>query len=226
MLLRSLVVLKFLAIVSGAAKLPVSCIARHIDNGEHKFDENGDPLYVPFPVCSETARPLEISLGQQELINCTYVLEDEQYHLMQLYLHEDVPYSCRVQLEDESYVKMPLVLHGNIEKSHIDVDTKLNLLMIMNPDDATSLDSAIGLSYNSGQVARHIIGDEIQWQFQVSWYEADSLPSMSNMLHIQYRMVAYCVATFIATVVMCVGAFHLVVIPRRLKSLGEAAKLD
>jgi uncharacterized membrane protein len=153
------------------------------------------------------------------------VLQDEQYHLMQLYIHEDVPYSCRLKLPDETYVKMPIEIHGSLEKSHMDVDTKVNLLLMMT-SDKQSVDSAVGVSLKSGTTEGHIIGNEITWQFQVNWYDESSLPIMSNLLHLKYRAIGYCVATFVATVVLCVGAFHLVIIPRRLKSLAGFTKLD
>lgn len=43
--------------------IPVSCLNRTIETGEHITDEQGQLQYIPFPTCNETGRPLELYFG-------------------------------------------------------------------------------------------------------------------------------------------------------------------
>lgn len=43
--------------------IPVFCLNRTIDNGEHVEDSQGRLQYVPFPTCNETGRSLELYFG-------------------------------------------------------------------------------------------------------------------------------------------------------------------
>jgi hypothetical protein len=52
---------------------------------------------VPFVTCNETSRPLSIHYGVPETITCTVpALSDTLYHLLEFYVHSDVPMTCRV----------------------------------------------------------------------------------------------------------------------------------
>ncbi|CAG8890968.1 unnamed protein product [Penicillium egyptiacum] len=76
--------------------IPVSCLNRTME-GEHVTDSLGKLQYVPFVTCNETARPLSLHYGISETITCTIdSLSDELYHLLEFYVHSDVPMSCRV----------------------------------------------------------------------------------------------------------------------------------
>ncbi|KAI2699567.1 hypothetical protein CBS147332_8159 [Penicillium roqueforti] len=76
--------------------IPVSCLNRTME-GEHVTDNLGKLQYVPFVTCNETARPLSLHYGISETITCTIdSLSDEMYHLLEFYVHSDVPMSCRV----------------------------------------------------------------------------------------------------------------------------------
>ncbi|KAJ5320188.1 hypothetical protein PENANT_c061G08850 [Penicillium antarcticum] len=76
--------------------IPVSCLNRTVD-GEHITDDLGKLQYVPFVTCNETARPLSLHYGISETITCTIAsLTDEMYHLLEFYVHSDVPMTCRV----------------------------------------------------------------------------------------------------------------------------------
>lgn len=46
--------------------IPVSCLNRTIDTGEHIEDERGRLQYIPFPICNETGRPLELYFGVEK----------------------------------------------------------------------------------------------------------------------------------------------------------------
>ncbi|PKY02873.1 hypothetical protein P168DRAFT_328847 [Aspergillus campestris IBT 28561] len=77
--------------------MPVTCLNRTIDSGEHITDDLGKLQYIPFPTCSETFLPLALRYGVTETISCTIdPVPDELYHLLEYYVHSDVPMACRV----------------------------------------------------------------------------------------------------------------------------------
>lgn len=43
--------------------IPVACLNRTTDTGEHMTDAQGRLEYLPFPTCEETGRPLELYFG-------------------------------------------------------------------------------------------------------------------------------------------------------------------
>ncbi|KAJ9635925.1 hypothetical protein H2199_008279 [Coniosporium tulheliwenetii] len=49
--------------------IPVSCLNRTIDTGEHITNAQGELQYIPFPTCSETGRPLELYFGVEKGAN-------------------------------------------------------------------------------------------------------------------------------------------------------------
>ncbi|KAL2815297.1 hypothetical protein BJX63DRAFT_163431 [Aspergillus granulosus] len=77
--------------------MPVTCLNRTIDSGEHITDDLGKLQFIPFPTCKETSSPLALRYGVSETVNCTIdALPDELYHLLEYYVHSDVPMTCRV----------------------------------------------------------------------------------------------------------------------------------
>ncbi|KAL5343877.1 hypothetical protein BJX70DRAFT_2107 [Aspergillus crustosus] len=77
--------------------MPVTCLNRTIDSGEHIIDDLGKLQFIPFPTCKETSSPLALRYGVTETVNCTIdSLPDELYHLLEYYVHSDVPMTCRV----------------------------------------------------------------------------------------------------------------------------------
>ncbi|KAL4927684.1 uncharacterized protein BDV17DRAFT_292425 [Aspergillus undulatus] len=77
--------------------MPVTCLNRTIDSGEHITDDLGKLQFIPFPTCKETSAPLALPYGVSQSVNCTIdALPDELYHLLEYYVHSDVPMTCRV----------------------------------------------------------------------------------------------------------------------------------
>ncbi|OCK76711.1 hypothetical protein K432DRAFT_305760 [Lepidopterella palustris CBS 459.81] len=77
--------------------VPVSCLNRTIDTGEHITDAQGQLQYIPFPTCNETGRPLELFFGVEKDINCTIdFISDPFFHLLEFYVHNDAPLTCRI----------------------------------------------------------------------------------------------------------------------------------
>ncbi|KAF2673428.1 hypothetical protein BT63DRAFT_421579 [Microthyrium microscopicum] len=132
--------------------VPITCLNRTIDTGEHIADAAGNLQYIPFQTCKETSRPLTLSYLQSKPQNCTFLLTDPLFHLLEFYIHNDAPMTCRVPIrrptlsavkpvvgkvgEDNAYAKdserfVPLVmaLAGTLQRSHLHVATELNLLV-------------------------------------------------------------------------------------------------
>ncbi|CCE80147.1 Piso0_003247 [Millerozyma farinosa CBS 7064] len=157
------------------------CNARDIDkNGEHKFDDKGDLVFTNFPICKETGKPLSFHYGMNEDIQCTIVFSDELYHLFQIYVHQDAPFSCRIPLSTEkdslekggASIPLNFNFRGEIHESHLLVDTSLNVLLTTpsakNKQEQTIV-SAIAWS-SSTNTTRVVIGSEVTFDFAVRWF--------------------------------------------------------
>ncbi|EAU34855.1 conserved hypothetical protein [Aspergillus terreus NIH2624] len=124
--------------------MPVTCLNRTIDSGEHITDSLGKLQYIPFPTCNETFLPLALRYGVTETINCTIAsLPDELYHLLEYYVHSDVPMSCRVPtgpLTADGHIPDPFKRRhrghraggsarpGRPARSHLHIWTDMNVL--------------------------------------------------------------------------------------------------
>lgn len=159
----------------------IDCISRNIDNGEHKFDSNDRIVYGAFPVCKESGQPLSFHYGVSEDINCTITFTDELYHLFQLYIHEDSPFSCRIPLSTEAnylelggaYTPLTFNFRGEVHDAHLDIDNKLNLLIIKPPNKKPEQQTVISaVAWSSGTNAtRVVIGDELTLEIGVRWID-------------------------------------------------------
>ncbi|EOD48820.1 hypothetical protein GTA08_BOTSDO03640 [Neofusicoccum parvum] len=77
--------------------VPVTCLNRTVDTGEHITDASGQLQYIPFPVCNETGKPLELYFGIEKEMNCTIdFISDPLFHLLEFYVHNDAPLTCRI----------------------------------------------------------------------------------------------------------------------------------
>ncbi|KAJ5112387.1 hypothetical protein N7532_000432 [Penicillium argentinense] len=132
----------------------------------------GKLQYVPFVTCNETARPLSLHYGVSETITCTVPeLPDNLYHLLEFYVHSDVPMTCRIptapltksntfspESNDESVSKefdslaalnengppftpVTIALQGTLQKSHLHIWTDMNMLMHNMASDAAAQQS-------------------------------------------------------------------------------------
>ncbi|KAL1605993.1 hypothetical protein SLS59_003117 [Nothophoma quercina] len=186
--------------------IPVSCLNRTIETGEHITDASGQLQYIPFPSCNETGRPLELFFGVEKEINCTIdFVTDEFFHLLEFYIHNDAPLTCRIPskplppsvleqqyrvsdettqegaLGSQSMLYTPLVvgLAGTLQLSHLHVGHSLNLL-IHAADRKLSpgtIDAATAYSIASHTRNTKItIGDPLPLSFSVRWYPSTTLP--------------------------------------------------
>ncbi|KAF7588805.1 hypothetical protein BBP40_005198 [Aspergillus hancockii] len=140
--------------------MPVTCLNRTIDSGEHITDDLGKLQYIPFPTCKETSLPLALRYGVTETVNCTInSVPDELYHLLEYYVHSDVPMNCRVPTapllppssprssdgehkgdavgtglsalseDGPPYTPITFALQGTLQRSHLHIWTDMNVLM-------------------------------------------------------------------------------------------------
>lgn len=157
----------------------IDCISRNIDNGEHKFDSENRIVYSAFPVCKETGKPFGFHYGVSENINCTVTFTDELYHLFQLYIHEDAPFSCRIPLSTEAnyleqggaYVPLTFNFRGEIHDSHLDIDGHMNLALTKPPTSAPHQQTVVSaVAWSAGtNASRIVIGDDLTLEFAVRW---------------------------------------------------------
>jgi len=156
------------------AKIPVSCLNRSIETGEHIQDENNQLQYIPFPICNETGKPLELQYGVEEELNCTIpVITDPFFHLLEFYIHNDAPLTCRLPSRPpatitsnlpgspppppQEFVPLIFALAGTLQLSHLHISTHLNILLHstpkhhLHPHDSGVIDS--GAAYSTSPLS-------------------------------------------------------------------------
>lgn len=158
----------------------IDCISRNIDNGEHNFDSNDRIIYKAFPTCKETGKPLSFHYGVSEDIECSITFTDELYHMFQLYVHEDVPFSCRIPLSTEAnylelggaYIPLTFNFRGEVHNSHLDLDANMNLLITKPSNKIPEQQTVVSaIAWSSGTNATRVtIGETVKLQLAVRWF--------------------------------------------------------
>lgn len=222
-------------------EIPIECIKRNMETGEHLFDDNKNIIYAPFPKCFDTDAPLTLKYGVDENVNCSIDLGHEFFHIFQLYIHEDVPFSCRIpyaktitpvkraknengEAEDDDeadtkvetlYTTFTLNVRGTVQESHLDIDPLLNVAMVANVSDGT-VSSSIAFSSGS-KVQRFIIGDYLPLNFNVRWYKGPVLPSASSAIFASRAVFFYSAVSALLSAVVCFGIFYYHLLPKKVK---------
>ncbi|KAJ5569798.1 uncharacterized protein N7459_009228 [Penicillium hispanicum] len=145
-------------------EIPVSCLNRTM-----RTYNLGKLQFVPFVTCKETSRPLAVHYGVSETVNCTVPsLSDDLYHLLEFYVHSDVPMTCRVptapltpssstptdkETDAESgetgslaalnengppFTPLTIALQGTLQLSHLHIWTDMNMIMHNIASDAAA----------------------------------------------------------------------------------------
>ncbi|KAH9908319.1 hypothetical protein F4778DRAFT_343827 [Xylariomycetidae sp. FL2044] len=193
------------------ASIPVECMNRSIETGEHIQDAKDEIQWIPFPVCNETSKPLEFHYGIEAEVNCTIpMVDDPFFHLLEFYIHSDAPLACRLPARPPSHVEIigekqpeqefiPLVfaLAGTLQQSHMHISTHLNVLLHSTPKhhihkhDSGVLDSGAAystspLSHMAGSFTRKlIIGDPLPLSFSIRWFPTPALPKTEGKVEWQ-----------------------------------------
>lgn len=194
-----------------AAPIPVECMNRSSETGEHLENEAHEIVWSPFPVCNETGRPLEFGYGLEGEQNCTIaVIDDPFFHLLEFYVHNDAPLACRLPARpphhttttadpapEREYIPLVLALAGTLQTSHMHVSTHLNVLLHSVPKhhihkhDSGVLDSGVAYStsplshMDTGHTKRLIIGDSLPLKFSVRWFPTPALPKTEGTVEWQ-----------------------------------------
>ncbi|KAH6612061.1 hypothetical protein C7974DRAFT_370437 [Boeremia exigua] len=227
--------------------IPVTCLNRTIDTGEHITDPNGQLQYIPFPTCAETARPLELAFGVEREINCTIAfVSDALYHLLEFYIHSDAPLTCRVPsrplgstalaafgvedaeaqegaLGSRSTAYTPLVvgLAGALQLSHLHVGHSLNLLLhgVGGGVEAATAYSVAPHTRNT----KLAIGDALTLSFSVRWYKTTQLPAGWEGYggHVYVSTLVYCALSALAGAAVAGVWFRGVELPRRVRGFAR-----
>jgi hypothetical protein len=189
------------------------------------MNENNELEYIPFPTCNETGKPLELKYGIEDgetfpfclapqqptddhhstELNCTIALvSDPFYHILEFYVHNDVPLSCRIPARPPphvvpagapphvpEYVPLIFALAGTLQLTHLHISTHMNILLHSTPKhhlrkhDSGVIDSGAAysispLSHTTGPAAMTkelIIGDPLPLSFSVRWFPTPHLPT-------------------------------------------------
>ncbi|KAG7101977.1 hypothetical protein HYQ44_018555 [Verticillium longisporum] len=193
------------------APIQVECMNRSSDTGEHLEDANHQLIWIPFPECSETGKPLEFAYGLEGEVNCTIpMIDDPFFHLLEFYIHNDAPLSCRLPSRpaphveiagqkppEREYVPLVFALAGTLQLSHLHISTHLNVLLHsvpkhhIHPHDSGVLDSGAAystspLSHMQGTASKRlVIGDPLPLSFSVRWFPTPALPKTEGTVEWQ-----------------------------------------
>ncbi|ESZ91806.1 hypothetical protein SBOR_7801 [Sclerotinia borealis F-4128] len=185
------------------AGMEVQCLERDFHTGEHIQLDDGSLKYIPFPICNETGKPLELKYGIEEELNCTIpIITDSFFHILEFYIHSDAPLSCRLPSRPaptihhinsypnykQEYIPLTFALAGTFQLSHLHIASHLNVLLHSVPKHRTQKrDSGVlgcGVGYSTGGrgmgrgmgMKKLIIGDELGLRFSVRWFQGTMLP--------------------------------------------------
>ncbi|EPS40009.1 hypothetical protein H072_6190 [Dactylellina haptotyla CBS 200.50] len=181
--------------------VPVSCLNRTLESGEHVTDEHGILQYIPFLTCGETGRALEFKYLSEDPVNCTVkAISDDVFHLWEFYIHNDSPLACRVParppngdrpitgdvgVEAGEWIPFIISLTGKLDLTHLHISTTLNVIMhtgVFSQNAAEllypgTIDSATAYSVSPNvDSTRIIIGDDLPLRFKIRWYTGTDLP--------------------------------------------------
>ncbi|KAM0377249.1 hypothetical protein ACHAPK_002225 [Fusarium culmorum] len=194
-----------------SASIPVECMSRNSETGEHLENEKHEIEWKPFPTCNETGRPLEFNYGKEGEVNCTIaMIDDPFFHLLEFYIHSDAPLSCRIpsrpaaevevvgeKAPAREYVPLVFALAGTLQLSHIHISTHMNVLLHStpkhhaHPHDSGVLDSAIAYSTSplhhlqGSHTRKLVIGDPLPLSLSVRWFPTPALPKTEGKVEWQ-----------------------------------------
>lgn len=173
----------------------IDCIQRNIETGEHVFDKNERIVYSAFPVCKETNKPLMLRYGVSEDVKCLITFDDELYHLFQLYVHEDAPFSCRIPASLEqhyvelggAFVPFTFNVRGEVHKSHIDIDPQMNVVVTLPKAAAGARSVVSAVAWLSGTNATRLtIGETLTFTMAVRWLEMAPVAGLAYAATLPY----------------------------------------
>ena len=189
---------------SKGTAVPVSCLNRTVEDGQHISDASGGLQYIPFPVCNETGVSLFFAYGEPTTQTCTIdSLDDDLYHLLEFYVHNDAPLACRIpsyplssspsnkkdasSIADASpstqWTPLTFALQGTLQLSHIHLHTSINVLLHSSPSNSLIAGTAYSLpnittETPSPEGSKVIRGEPLTFTFNIGWIDGTVLPGM------------------------------------------------
>lgn len=136
---------------------------------------------------------------------------------------------------DGGYIHLPLNVRGVIEKSHLDIDPTLNVLLFSRAVDELNANlvspvSAVGFSTAFREPKRYIIGDYITFEIDTKWYSGTSLPSYTAFKFNTATVLILCGGVAVAAAASTFVVLYSLVFPKKVRashgSGGEYSKLD
>ncbi|KAF5554027.1 hypothetical protein FNAPI_6571 [Fusarium napiforme] len=205
------------------APIPVECMNRNSETGEHVENEKHEIEWKPFPICNETGRSLEFNYGKEGEVNCTIaMIDDPFFHLLEFYIHSDAPLSCRIPARPAAEVEV--VGEKVPEREYVPVVFAL----------AARRSIILMFTTVGSHTRKLVIGDPLPLSLSVRWFPTPALPKTEGKVewqglggHIYASTVFYSLVSFGAGV-LCATMYTLgVILPRRLKgrALGGATPL-
>lgn len=188
--------------------MPVTCMNRTLETGEHITDDHGNLQYIPFPTCNETSLPLAFPYAVPRTQTCTIdELPDELYHLFEFFVHNDAPLTCRVPTwplptdptpsfdstskkegVDDTWTPFTIALQGTLQLSHMHLHTSINVLFHTSDsiDEPPHLiaSTAYSLPNASTEAPREgtkiLRNQPLVLNFNVGWIDGTVLPGMAG----------------------------------------------
>jgi hypothetical protein len=202
---------------------------RTIETGEHITDDHGNLQYISFPTCNETNLPLAFPYGTPQTQTCTIdALPDELYHLIEFFVHSDVPLTCRIPTyplthentpafeakregADDTWTPFTIALQGTLQLSHMHLHTNINVLFhtsddVTNPSDPSHLIASTAYSLPNASTTAPREGTKILrneplvLNFNIGWIDGTVLPGMVGrpVLGVKDHSVGFSLLSFFA----------------------------
>ena len=232
--------------------MPVSCLNRSLETGEHIKDDHGSLQYIPFPTCNETSSSLAFPYATPQSLTCTIdALPDELYHLIEFFVHSDVPLTCRIPTYplthenspafdpgskkeglDTTWTPFTVALQGTLQLSHLHLHTTINVLFHTSNDTTEPSHLIASTAYslpNSSETASRegtkiLRFEPLVLSFNVGWIDGAVLPGMVGrpVLGLTDHRVGFSLLSFFALAASAgVGAIGMLVYERK-KVVGVA----
>jgi hypothetical protein len=211
--------------------MPVSCMNRTLETGEHITDDHGNLQYIPFPTCNETSLPLAFPFNTPQTQLCTIdALPDELYHLFEFFVHSDVPLTCRVPTYPFSPSSNPFDTQGSKKDVSADLDTwtPFTINVLFHTSNSTLepphllASTAYSLPNSSSSAAREgtkiMRFEPLVLIFNVGWIDGTVLPGMVGrpVLGVKDHSVGFSLLSFFALMASAgVGAIGMLVYERK-----------
>lgn len=182
---------------------------------------------------------------REEDINCTVTsITDSLFHLLEFYIHNDAPLTCRIPTHplsssapgpaaQDDYVPLIFALAGTLQRSHLHISPRLNVLLHTSPNLAVEdADILAATAYSvpslSSHSARIVIGDPLELKLSVRWYSSPTLPPSTTIMgsqglggHVHLSTVVYCLLSAGVGVAGSLVYFRGVELPRRIRRYGK-----